>query len=174
MKDEIVTCDIPKGSKISTSQSTAYFFDAYAFETPYPERTSMEVWLAHMATIPPWVSLLMATRNKVVASLGLKNLGQLDAVDKKKAAADYQVGDAVGIFTIQFISNNEIILIDSDKHLDVNVSVYKTHKDSNIVTISSVVHVHNLLGKIYMLLVAPLHKKIVPATIRRAEFKNIY
>ena len=170
MKNTIVTCELPHESEISRQQRGAYFSDAYAFETRYHERTSLEVWLAHMATIPPWINFLMATRNKVVSSLGLKNLGHLGAVDSEKAAADYQVGDAVGIFTIKYVSDNEIILTDSDKHLAVNVSVYKTHKNSEMITISTVVHVHNLWGKIYMFFVAPVHRKIVPATIRRAEF----
>jgi hypothetical protein len=123
-----------------------------------------------MATVPRWVNFLMATRNKVVSAFGLKNLGPIGAIDSKKRAEDYQVGDAVGIFTLAFISEKEIILSDSDKHLDVSVSVYKENKNSSFITISTLVQVHNLLGKVYMLFVAPVHKKIVPATIRGAEF----
>ena len=160
--------NIPKDSQIAKQQNGAYFSDAYHFETSYPERVSLEVWLAHMTTIPTWINFLMASRNKIVSLLGLKNLGHLGAIDKKKAIADYQKGDAVGIFTLNFITDNEIILTDVDKHLTVNVSVYKTHKDNRFITISTVVHVHNFLGKIYMLLVKPLHKLIVPSTIKRA------
>lgn len=114
----------------------------------------------------------MALRNKIVSVCGLKNLGQIDDVENEKHASAYQAGDMVGIFTLLSVSDEEIILCDSDKHLDVQISVYKEKHQSDIVTISTVVHTHNLLGKVYMLFVTPAHKMIVPATIRRAEFSH--
>ena len=128
----------------------------------------MQIWLAQVATIPNWVNLLMATRNSIVSRLGLKHLGHIGDVDKSKAASDYQVGDSVGIFSIKAISEQEVILIDSDKHLDVQISIFQAADDSRLVTISSVVHVHNFFGKFYMTAITPLHKLIVPATIKRA------
>ena len=111
----------------------------------------------------------MTTRNKVVSLLGLKDLGKLAEKINEKSADEYQVGDRIGIFTLLFISDNEVILADSDKHLDVKLSVHKADNSSDVVTISTVVHVHNLLGKAYMLFVEPMHKLIVPATIKKAE-----
>ncbi|HEY8706862.1 MAG TPA: DUF2867 domain-containing protein [Burkholderiaceae bacterium] len=34
--------------------------------------------------------------------------------------------------------------------------------------VSTVVHIHNLLGRVYMLFVAPVHRLIVPAVLGRA------
>ncbi|MEH6534724.1 MAG: DUF2867 domain-containing protein, partial [Photobacterium frigidiphilum] len=106
--------------------------------------------------------------------LGLKNLGHLGAVVTAKPAGEYQIGDRVGIFTLLSISDNEVILGDADKHLDVKVSVYKESKEGNLIAISTVVHVHNLLGKVYMSIVTPVHKLIVPSSITRAESKSIH
>lgn len=33
--------------------------------------------------------------------------------------------------------------------------------------LATVVHIHKLLGRVYMLLVAPVHKRIVPAMLGR-------
>jgi hypothetical protein len=116
----------------------------------------------------------MASRNKIVSMLGLKSVGHLGDIDLNKSINDYQVGDRVGIFTLLFLSDNEVILGDSDKHLDVSVSVYTQADKTHLVSISTVVHVHNFLGKLYMLFVEPMHKLIVPSSIKRAERSETY
>ena len=77
-----------------------------------------------------------------------------------------RAGDLVGIFSIVYLSNAEVILCDIDKHLKVEVSVCKA---ADKVSVSTVVHTHNTLGRIYMLFVAPLHRRIVPASLRQAS-----
>ncbi|MGY8872451.1 MAG: DUF2867 domain-containing protein [Pseudomonadales bacterium] len=160
---------IPKASTISKELSDSYFFDSYSFHTKQHTRKALQIWLDHASKTPRWVNFLMACRNKIVSSMGLKNIGHLGDFDIKKPIDEYRVGDSVGIFTLLFLSDNEIILSDSDKHLDVKVSVYKESSESRVISISTVVHVHNSLGKLYMVFVKPMHKLIVPSSIIRAE-----
>ncbi len=160
---------LPIQSKISEVLTDAYFYDCYSFCTKKKSRKSLQIWIDHVSQTPSWINFLMASRNKLVSSFGLKNLGHLGVLNVDKVIDDYKIGDRVGIFTLVFISDNEIILGDSDKHLDVKVSVYKDNNESDLISISTVVHVHNLLGKLYMLFVKPMHKLIVPSSIRRAE-----
>ncbi len=169
MKFTVNKVDVPIDSEISNNLTGAYYFDTYRFLTEQVGRSSLQIWLDHASKAPAWVNLLMAMRNNIASALGLKHLGHLGDVDIEKKVDDYQVGDRVGIFTLLSISDNEIILGDTDKHLDVKVSVYKESKEGRLISISTVVHVHNLMGKVYMLVVKPLHKLIVPSTIIRAE-----
>jgi hypothetical protein len=129
----------------------------------------MEMYLDAVKQTPGWVNFLMSLRNRVVALAGLKNLGSLDAVRPGKAAADYRPGDRAGIFTVLRVSDDEVVLGDDDRHLRVQVSVCKLRRDDgqDAVAVSTVVHLHGLLGRIYMAPVAPLHKLIVPAVLRR-------
>nr|WP_233224772.1 DUF2867 domain-containing protein [Thiomonas sp. X19] len=54
--------------------------------------------------------------------------------------------------------------------MDVKVSFCKVAEAGrNALAVSTVVHLHNLLGRVYMLLVAPIHRRIVPATLARLE-----
>jgi hypothetical protein len=161
--------DVPIDSEISKNLAGAYYFDSYRFLTEQKNRSPLQIWLDHASKTPAWINFLMAVRNNIASVIGLKNLGHLGAVDTEKQANDYQIGDRVGIFTLLSISDNEVILGDVDKHLDVQVSVYKESKKENLISISTVVHVHNLMGKVYMLIVKPLHKLIAPSTIIRAE-----
>jgi len=168
MAFEINKSAIPPDSQIFTQLAGAYYSDAYSYKEP-SDKTAMAIWLSHVATIPNWVNALMSARNNIVSRLGLKHLGHIGDIDTHKAASDYQIGDRVGIFKVKMISDQEVILIDSDKHLDVQISIYKAADGSQRVSASSVVHVHNFLGKTYMRLITPFHKLIVPATIKRAQ-----
>jgi len=118
---------------------------------------------------PSWVNHLMSVRNRVVAQLGLKDLGHLSGFNPDKPLGEYQPGDRIGIFTLLENQAEEVVLGDADKHLDVALSVHLGRDpecDRVVLTVSTVVHIHNLLGRLYMLPVAPVHKLIVPSVVR--------
>jgi len=164
---------VPQYTEISKVVAGAFYVDCYQVPTTIKSRSALQVWLDHVAKTPRWINWLMSVRNSVVAAFGLKDLGLLGAIDPEKSSADYQVGDRVGIFTLIAISENEIILADCDKHLDVKLSVYQGCTEAvssqETVIMSTVVHTHNLLGKVYMFFVAPVHKIIVPLMLARSE-----
>ncbi|AIS58222.1 DUF2867 domain-containing protein (plasmid) [Vibrio coralliilyticus] len=158
---------IPKHSKLFAYAKGAYFADSFSREIPNNNQTALDVYLEIAKQTPAWVSFLMATRNRIVSRLGLKHLGRLqDAVSKEKAA-NIRVGERIGIFSLHSKSDTEIVLEDRDKHLDVRVSFLLDVSGDNItVHATTVVHVHNLLGKVYMFFVAPVHKLIVPSSLK--------
>jgi hypothetical protein len=159
---------VPLNSEIAQHLTGAYFADAYEVSIKRPTMTALEIYLSAAATTPAWIEQLMTLRNRIVGVLGLKNLGNLGAIDRTKPASAYRVGDRVGIFVIHSLSDQEAIFADSDKHLNVRVSVRKTGGDDHpSVVISTVVHVHNMLGRVYLFFVVPAHRRIVPAMLRR-------
>jgi len=101
--------------------------------------------------------------------VGLKNLGAFDQINKSKPERDYKPDDRVGVFTLLTNTFDEVILGDKDKHLDVTLSVHRAVEANTgavVVTVTTVVHVHNLLGRLYMLPVAPMHRIIAPSVLR--------
>jgi Protein of unknown function (DUF2867) len=72
-------------------------------------------------------------------------------------------GQRMGLFEVVSVSANELILQDDDKHLLVQLSVLKQNHDAthDKLTISTVVHIHNIVG--------PAHKVIAPVVTRRAS-----
>lgn len=110
----------------------------------------------------------MTVRNKVVAQLGLKDMGALSSIAPNKPAQAYCIGDQAGIFKLLELHDREVILGESDKHLDVKISVAKQdNPESTVVSVSTVVHVHNLMGRVYMFFVTPAHRFIAPATVSK-------
>lgn len=164
-------CTVPPESAINARLAGAHFHDCYSIAVADSARTALDYMLTALANTPPWIGSLMALRNTLVRLVGLKDLGRMNALSPSKPASAYVPGDRVGIFTLMSNSPNEALLGDCDRHLDVVLSVY-THPSGpagvQSVSVTTVVHIHNLLGRIYMLPVAPLHRIIAPAVLARA------
>jgi hypothetical protein len=161
-------CEVPLFSALRPSLSTAYFYDCYVIELPPDERTPLELYLSVASRTPRWIEFLMTIRNKIVAQIGLKDVGAMGTIDPNKAAHAYRIGDQAGIFKLLEIHEHEVILGEIDQHLDVKISVAKqVMPGSTAVLVSTVVHVHNALGRLYMFFVAPVHRIIAPATMSR-------
>lgn len=165
MQAKILPAPIPADSEIQRRLPGADFHDCYTLPLG-DARSPLELYLHMLPRIPRWASMLMTLRNKIVARLGLKDLGHFADFDPTKPLEDYRVGDRVGIFSIVYLSEREIILGDNDKHLNVQLSLYRP-PGSDRLSNATVVHIHNWLGRVYMLFVTPVHKVIVPAVLRR-------
>jgi hypothetical protein len=150
---------------LHTRLAGANFGDAWCADNPYPDRPALALWLQTLGRTPRWVNAAMRARNAIVKRLGLKDLGGMAQIDRTRPLQDYRVGERVGIFTVLHLSDSEVIMGDDDKHLDVQVSLLKTadHK----VVVSTVVHIHNALDRIYMFFVKPAHRIIAPAVLTR-------
>ena len=131
MNPHITAIKVPGSSDISKQLQGADYFDSYEIALEHAGRSALEIYLGVISKTPAWVNFLMAARNRVVRFVGLKNLGHLGDLQRTKAARDYRIGDRVGIFTLLSNTDNEIIMGDSDKHLDVKVSICKLAQGGN-------------------------------------------
>jgi hypothetical protein len=146
---------------------SAYFWDSHSVKINHDNQTALDIYLTIARNTPPWVSQLMSLRNWIVSKLGLKNLGKINEVEYQTSCEDYKPGDKIGIFKLVANSKHEVVLEDRDKHLDVRISfLVEPDGQHAIVYVTTVVHVHNLFGKIYMFFVAPLHKIIAPRSLK--------
>ncbi len=158
---------IPSSCQLHASQHDADFADAYETLVPKSALNATEIYRAITHNTPPWIDSLMRLRHAVVKPFGLKNLGVLSAVPAGEAVP----GQRMGLFEVVSSSPHELVLQDDDKHLTVQLSVLKQTHDAvnDKLTLSTVVHIHNTLGRVYMAFVGPAHKVIAPAVIRRAR-----
>jgi hypothetical protein len=158
----------PADSRIAPRLAGADFFDAWAIDAADPQRSALGQFLKAAQATPGWVNACMALRNRIVQVFGIKNLGALSQIDPARPDADYRPGDRVGIFTLIENTPDEVLLGDNDKHLSVVISVHRAPaaNDRARVTVTTVVHTKNALGRLYMLPVTPMHRLIVPATLR--------
>lgn len=164
-------CDMPVGSRIAQALPGADFADCYQFDDLWPDQSAMETYLTLVNRTPGWMNALMAVRNQAVRLVGLKHVGNLATAVNRKPAHAYRVGDRVGIFSLREVHDNEVILFDDDKHLVVQLSVVKhVVGDKRVVSMGTVVHIHNRLGRWYMAVVGPAHSVIVPRMLAQVAY----
>ncbi|MCB2251455.1 DUF2867 domain-containing protein [Pseudomonas chlororaphis] len=168
MRTAVQPCPLPQPSSIASLAAGASFIDCRQVLAHDSERTAMRHLLSLMSQTPAWIDRMMGLRNRVVQLFGLKDLGRLTRIDLARADEDYQPGDRVGIFTLVAQTPDEVLVVDRDRHLDVHVSLNRlplTAEGLRPMVLSTVVHPHNRLGRLYMLPVAPFHRLIAPMTL---------
>lgn len=154
----------PQQSKLKPLSEDAYFADSFSRDISYTGESALALYVAMAHNIPAWVVGAMKLRNWVVSKLGLKDLGTFETPQK----TNYKTGDRAGIFTVVENNEHELILEDRDKHLNVTLSVLVEPKgDTATVHMNTVVYVNNLWGRVYMFFVGPMHKIIVPSTLKQ-------
>ena len=164
-------CDMPVGSRIAKALPNSDFADCYQFDDLWPDKTAMETYLTLVTRTPGWMNTLMAMRNQAVRLVGLKHVGNLSTAVNRKPAHAFRVGDRVGIFSLREVHDDEVILFDDDKHLVVQLSVVKHVVDGKrVVSMGTVVHIHNRLGRLYMAIVGPAHSLIVPRMLAQVAY----
>ncbi|MEO5626866.1 MAG: DUF2867 domain-containing protein [Dokdonella sp.] len=159
---------IPQDSAIARFFDSMNLSDAYAIDLPAGTARNPEV-LARFVILhqPRWVRALMRIRDALVAGVGLKTARLLvsSGVDASR----------IGIFKVYDSNALEVVMGEDDKHLDFRVSVLcrpREHASADgggpCLVLSTVVHCHNRLGRMYIAFVAPFHRLVVQAFLRRA------
>jgi hypothetical protein len=167
----ITAVPIPPDSGIAHFYPATDLADAYAIDLPPGTTTNPEVLARFIfSQQAPWVAALMKLRDTLVAGFGIKTSTQLrSTVDK--------VGPArVGVFKVYSTNAQEIVLGEDDKHLDFRASVLRSMipgaAGKQRLVVSTVVRCHNRLGRFYILIIAPFHRIVVRAGLRRAAMKG--
>jgi Protein of unknown function (DUF2867) len=161
---------IPASSRIAQLAKTAYFSDCY--QAPLNHcKTLSEAYQAIFGYPPVWMRNLMRLRNIIAKKLGLKSFNneEISEIELSVFRLPYQVGRRAGIFLVQEIEPHELILGVDDRHLNFKISIFiHETKGYRVVSVSTVVVIHNLLGRIYMILIKPFHRFIAGYAVKVA------
>lgn len=158
---------LPRSGAIVPYLPGAHFADSYRVPVDHPERTALQHFVQALQATPSWVRMLMQVRNRAVALVGLKALDTWDP-----QPGPLEIGSRLGIFALIHQSDDEVIAGDADKHLRVVLSLQRqpaTDHHPAAVSLTTVVHIHNWLGHLYMLPVGPAHKLIAPRVLGRVN-----
>ena len=139
----------------------AQFGDAYQVTIEGQNLDPAEAARRAVYGAPSWINVLLRLRTVLVKPFGLKP-GENPA--REKAGAEN-----IGIFPILDQKPQRLTLGMNDKHLDFRllVDVSDLGDGRQSVTASTVVKTHNLLGRIYLSVVKPFHRIIVPAMLSK-------
>src|SRR3984893_17545118 len=114
----VVECDVPSGSMLGRELiERPYFRDSY--RAPLSRRAIgiVDVFSAIYAHHPQWMKLLLIVRNKVASLAGLDapTASEILHVETKDR---YVVGEQIGVWPIFSLSEDEVVIGRSNKHMD--------------------------------------------------------
>jgi hypothetical protein len=110
---------------------------------------------------PSWITLLLAIRNRAMSVFGLRSADM---------HIDGSAHSAVAGFPLIAQSDDLVQLGFDDKHLDFRIWVRRdaaTPTSSAQLTLTTVVRTKQLLGRAYLGVIMPFHRRIVPAMLNR-------
>lgn len=134
----------------------ADFADSYC-ATVDDKLDAIEATERMLGHLPGWIERLLTLRNILVAPLGLKTGVHPNAAVKRW----------IGTFPVLSETPERVMLGFDDRHLNflAVVDIKSAAGDRREVTATTLVQTHNLLGRIYLDIVIPFHRRIVPALL---------
>ena len=165
----VVACAPPSESLLGrTAIKTAYFADAYTTTLSGAGLAIVEIYAGLFGHAPLYVKLILVSRNMMARAAGLET-PTVAEIMRVEIAGAYQVGDKIGPWPVFAINRDEIFAGRDNRHLDFRLSVFR-QVDGGVarVTVSTLCHVHNLAGRVYLFFVKPFHRFGVKALMRQA------
>ena len=150
---------LPTHAQLIAPRAALAYLDSQSVALPAPI-TALEAWRLVMAKPLPGLGLAIKLRDAISARFGVARIGGFSGAVVEAP----QVGDHLDFFLIEHISDTVLSLTARDRHLDVMTCV--TVEGVRLAITASVV-THNGFGRLYMIPVAPAHRLIVWAMLRR-------
>lgn len=143
------------------------YTDVFACNVKEAKKLSIEAIMIDFWTVmPQWVNVLFKLRNILVRPFGLETGGFDDRSEKLKAMI-YAGSGSNGLMSVASKSDNEIVVLLSDTHLDAYMSVFIEERDKlQIVSVITLVRYHNKLGRFYFFFIRPFHGVIVKSLLK--------
>lgn len=135
-------------------QGTTYA-DAFSMQTGEAGLDAITATERIMARMPRWITGLLMVRNAIVAPLGLRGAGP------RQNSQSF-----MGPFPVVSQTPERVVLGFNDRHLDFRLVVDVPGSGEIIGT--TLIRTHNWLGRVYLAIVLPFHRIIVPAMMRNA------
>jgi hypothetical protein len=137
--------------------SGAQFADAFSISTA-TNLTAREAAERMLSRSPRWVDALMRLRDLIVAPFGLKTAHSARQADI----------DKVGFFPVLSQTPQRLVAGFNDNHLDFRVVIDVAAEGAGQrVTATTVVLMHNWLGRIYLTVIKPFHRMVVRSMLRQ-------
>ncbi len=150
--------EVAPGIDVAALLAGAQFIDAFAIDVADRALDARKAAQAMTARAPRWIGALMSLRNLLVTPFGLKTSGRSETIPR----------ETIGIFPVLSETPNRLVTGFNDKHLDFRLVVdVASFGSGQQVTATTLVKTHKRLGRVYLALILPFHRLIVPAMLRR-------
>jgi hypothetical protein len=137
----------------------ADFADAFSIIVDDPSVDAVTAATRAIDRPPGWIAKLMRLRDAIVGPLGLRT-GDDETLARM---------DRIGAFPVLSRTPERVVLGLDDKHLDFRLAIDVGALDARRreIVATTLVQTHNWLGRTYLALILPFHRRIVPALMAR-------
>lgn len=154
MKVHEVEPEVDAGALLTGAQ----FVDAFSIAVDDAALDARHAAQRMMGRSPRWVEALLSLRNLLVAPFGLKT----------SETSETASSGTIGIFPVVSETPDRLVAGFNDRHLDFRVVVdVAATGHGQRVTATTLVRTHNRLGRVYLAIILPFHRRIVPTMLRQ-------
>jgi hypothetical protein len=169
MNTVTMTDRVPKDSIIlvAASRPTDYA-DCFHVVTRGDEDPSIDsLTAAAFTSVPGWAFALLALRNWIVVFFGLVPDDDHIFCEVPRELR-FEPGERAVFFRVSHRTDDEIVMDESDSHLDFRTSVRRTRRADGAldVELTTVVWFNNVLGRLYFAAIRPFHRLILSSVMR--------
>jgi hypothetical protein len=172
---KITKSPLPENSQVKNFLPSDYVDTYSVIVSEHSQLTPDNILITFWTDFPAWLQMLFKLRNYLVKPFGLK-AGNIDKNFEQKLEEAIRNGSQPDfLMTVPAKTANETVVRLTDKHLTAELSVYNEKLNDNKlkINITTLVHYHNTLGKIYFFFIRPFHKIIVKAVTKRSIKRSI-
>tara|TARA_R110002094_G_scaffold221063_1_gene194506 strand:+ start:676 stop:1194 length:519 start_codon:yes stop_codon:yes gene_type:complete len=155
--------ELPSDSGLHALYRPGDFLDCYSVVLSPPDPPLAEILQYLLIEMPGWARMLMRIRDGIVRVFGIRT--SQDFPQDNRFRRVLTVGDHVGFMEVRAITETEIILGQDDRHLDFRVTIYREPGTGGQVSLATLVHRHNWIGRLYLALIMPFHILIVKSRL---------
>lgn len=157
--EAVTESSVPDWSGIWETHKSGDFLDCYTVPLAHPD-----VRLAHLAhavfcRLPGWIQTLLSLRDSLVRPFGLSEAAHLP-IDKS-CRDRILPGESINFLPVLKSCEREIVMGLNDDHLDFRISLHRPDTPEPRLSLASLVHTNNFLGKAYLRTILQPHRAIV-------------
>ena len=159
---------IPRSDKIFISFGKVNYEDRFCLILETKKTFDVNFIIVKLIkSLPKWFTFLLNLRNAIVSIFGLKT-GKIENVYENLDKLNFKQNQSIGNFFIILKEKNHFIAELKDKHLDFRFSILNRQEDDiTKVSLTTIVKINNIFGKVYFFLITPFHRLIIPNILKR-------
>ena len=163
---------IPRDDKIFISFGKVNYEDRFCLIHETKKIINIDFIVVKLIEIiPKWFDLLLNLRNVFARFFGLKT-GKIGNIYKNSEKLIFKQDQMIGDIFIFCKDKNHLIAELKDKHLDFRFSIFIWQKEGiTKISLSTIVKINNIFGSIYIFLIKPFHRLIIPNFLKRLSFE---
>lgn len=156
----MIVSEVPLAIEKGAFLAGAQFADAFSVTTDATALTARQAAERMLGRSPWWVEALMKLRDAIVAPLGLKTA----------TSARHDEIEKVGFFPLLSETPERIVAGFNDSHLDFRVVIDVAPAGSGQrVIATTIVLMHNRIGRTYLSIIKPFHRMVVRAMLKQVQ-----